>query len=198
MKAAIKTLLFLAALAFASQAGAQVPKIAGIASELEESVGYSYMQANVPSQGQLPMMGTVLSATKSVNLHLALKLQAGYSRSSDAFQTGRKADVLTYMIGPVIYPIRRYKYDIHTHILFGGARETGVAFENGGTLVRGFVNEPAWAAGAGFQYRITRSLSLRPEVEYLKTSYFDPTVAVHSQSNLRMSVSLAFRLGQRE
>lgn len=198
MKVALKTLLALASLGFASHAAAQAPKIAGITSELEESVGYSYMQARVPSQGQLPMMGVVLSASKSVNLHLGLKLQAGYSRSSDAFQTGRKADVLTYMVGPVIYPIRRYKYDIHAHILFGGARETGVTFENDGTLVRGYANEPAWAAGAGFQYRITRSLSLRPEVEYLKTSFFDPTLAIHSQSNLRMSLSLAFHLGQRE
>lgn len=198
MKAAIKAFLVLVSLALASMASAQVPRIAGVATAMEQSAGYSYMDANVPSQGHLPMMGTVFSATKGVNAHFGLKLQVGYLRSFDAFQTGRSADVLTYMGGPVIYPIRHRRFDIHAHVLLGGARETGVNFKDDGTLVRGFVNDPAWAGGAGFQCRITRSLSLRPEVEYLKTSFFDSNVAVHSQSNIRMSISLAFNIGQRE
>jgi opacity protein-like surface antigen len=82
--------------------------------------------------------------------------------------------------------------------LAGGARETGVNFENDGTLVRGYVNHFAWAGGAGFQFRISPALSLRPEVEYLRTSYFDSTVTIKGQTNLRTSLSLMYTLGRRE
>jgi hypothetical protein len=80
----------------------------------------------------------------------------------------------------------------------GGARETGVNFESDGTLVRGYVNHLAWAGGVGFQYRISSAFSLRPEVEYLRTSYFDSSVAIKPQSNLRTTLSLMYTFGRRE
>ena len=191
-------LLLLIALGLASQAYAQGPVIAGVAPVFEGGVGYSYMQSNVPSQGNMTMKGGVLSGSGDLNTHFGVKLQVGYSRSFDAFQTGRKADILTYMGGPVFYPIRRPKFDIHTQMLLGGARETGVNFENDGTLVRGFVNHFAWAGGLGFQYRITDALSLRPEVEYLRTSFFNSSVAIQGQTNLRTSLGLIYTFGRRE
>ena len=101
------------------------------------------------------MKGIVVSASGDLNSRFGAKLVVGYSRSPDAFQTGRVADVLTYMGGPVFYPVRRSKFDIHAQVLVGGARETGVNFENDGTLVRGYVNHFAWAGGVGFQYRVS-------------------------------------------
>jgi len=81
--------------------------------------------------------------------------------------------------------------------LVGGARETGVNFESDGTLVRGYVNHLAYAGAAGFQYRVTESLSLRPEVEYLRTSFFNSNVAVQSQTNLQTSLGLIYTFGRR-
>jgi len=60
------------------------------------------------------------------------------------------------------------------------------------------VNKFAWAGGGGFQYRISRSLSIRTGVDYLRTSYFDSTIAVKGQTNLRPSVSLIYTFGERE
>jgi opacity protein-like surface antigen len=103
------------------------------------------------------------------------------------------------MAGPVFYAVRRQKFDIHVQVLAGGARETGVNFESDGTLVRGYVNHPAYAGGAGFQYRVSSALSLRPEVEYLRTSYFNSNVAIQGQTNLRTSISMIYTFGrQRE
>ena len=124
-------------------------------------------------------------------------MEVGYSRSFDAFQTGRRADLLTYMAGPVFYPIRRSKFDIHAQVLVGGARETGVNFENDGTLIRGFVNHFAWAGGVGFQYRISDAFSLRPEVEYVETSFFNSSGAIQGQTNLRTSIGLIYTFGRR-
>jgi hypothetical protein len=145
------------------------------------------------------MKGAVASASGDLSPRIGVKLEVGYSRSFDAFQTGRVADVLTYMGGAVLYAIRRPRFDVHVQVLAGGARETGVNFESDGTLVRGYVNHPAWAGGAGFQYRISSALSLRPEVEYLRTSYFNSNVAIQGQTNLRTSISMIYTFGrQRE
>ena len=144
------------------------------------------------------MFGILASASADLNARLGVKLEVGYSRSTDVFQTGRSADILTYMAGPVFYPIRRPSFSIHVQVLAGGARETGVNFESDGTMVRGFVNQLAWAGGVGFQFRITPALSLRPEVEYLRTSFFNSSVAVQGQPNMRTSLSLIYTFGRRE
>ena len=194
----LKLWLLLVALGLASQVRAQGPVVAGVAPVIDWGIGYSYLNSTVPSQGSMAMKGILLSGSGDLNAHFGVKLEAGYSRSFDAFQTGRRADILTYMGGPVFYPVRRSKFDIHAQLLLGGARETGVNFESDGTLVRGFVNHFAWAGGAGFQYRISEALSLRPEVEYLRTSFFNSNVAIQGQPNLRMSLSMAYTFGRRQ
>jgi hypothetical protein len=198
MRMMLKLWLLVFMLGMASQARAQGPVIAGVAPVLEGGIGFLYMKSTVPSQGNLAMNGILVSASKDLNVHFGMKLEVGYSRSFDAFQTGRRADILTYMGGPVFYPLRRPGFSIHAQVLLGGARETGVNFENDGTLVRGFVNHVAWAGGAGFQFRISPALSLRPEVEYLRTSFFNSNVAPQGQTNLRGSLSLMYTFGRRE
>jgi opacity protein-like surface antigen len=192
-----KICLLLVTLGLASQARAQGPVIAGVAPVFEGGIGYSYVKSTVPSQGNLAMKGIVASASGDLNSHFGAKLEVGYSRSFDAFQTGRAADILTYMGGPVFYPVRRPKFDFHAQVLAGGARETGVNFENDGTLVRGFVNHFAWEGGAGFQFRMSEALSLRPEVEYLRTSFFNSNVAIQGHTNLRTTLNLVYTFGRR-
>jgi opacity protein-like surface antigen len=197
MRTMLKLWLLLVTLGLAAQVRAQGPVIAGVAPVVEGSIGFSYMKSNVPSQGNLAMNGILVSGSADLNVHFGAKLEVGYSRSFDAFQTGRRADILSYMGGPVFYPVRRSKFDIHAEVLVGGARETGVNFESDGTLVRGYVNHLAWAGGAGFQYRISEAFSLRPEVEYLRTSFFNSNVAIQGQTNLRTSLNLIYTFGRR-
>ena len=197
MRTTVKLWLLPVALGLVSQVHAQGPVVAGVAPVIDGGIGSSYMQSNVPSEGNLAMKGIVVSASGDVNAHFGAKLEVGYSRSFDAFQTGRAADILTYMGGPVFYPVRRRKFSIHAQVLLGGARETGVNFESNGTLVRGFVNHFAWAGGAGFQYRISEAFSLRPEVEYFRTSFFNSNVTIQGQTNLRPSLSLIYTFGRR-
>ncbi len=197
MRTMLKLWLLLVTLGLASQVRAQGPVIAGVAPVFEGGIGYSYVKSTVPSQGNLAMKGILMSASGDLNSHFGAKLEVGYSRSFDAFQTGRAADILTYMGGPVFYPIRRRKFDFHAQMLVGGARETGVNFENDGTLVRGYVNHFAWEGGAGFQFRMSEALSLRPEVEYLRTSYFNSNVAIQGQTNLRTTLNLIYTFGRR-
>ncbi len=197
MKTLLKPWLLLVTLGLASQVRAQGPVVAGVAPVFEGGIGYTYMRSNVPSQGNLAMKGALVSVSGDLNARFGAKLQVGYSRSFDAFQTGRTADLLTYMVGPAFYPVRHPKFDIHAQVLVGGARETGVNFESDGTLVRGYVNHFAWAGGLGFQFRISPAVALRPEVEYLRTSFFNSNVTIQGQPNLRTSLSVVYTLGRR-
>src|SRR5271168_2374919 len=87
---------------FAPLVHGQEPISAGVAPLQEGGVGFSYVQVNVPSEGQL-----------------AIKADFGYSRTLDAFHTGHSADLMTYMVGPVFYAVRRRKMNVYGELLLG-------------------------------------------------------------------------------
>jgi Outer membrane protein beta-barrel domain len=176
----------------------QGPISAGIAPAMEGGVGFSYTQANVPSEGQLAMNGVQAVLNADLQRHFGVKLDVGYSRSFDAFSTGHSADLLTYMAGPVFYPVRRRNMYVYGELLAGAARQTGVNFASNGQLVMGYANEFAWEGGGGLQYRLTRSFSFRVGADYLRTAYFNSDVAVQGQRNLRSSIYLIYTFGERE
>lgn len=180
------------------QARGQGPVTAGAAPVMEGGIGFSYVQANVPSQGQLGINGVQAVLSSDLQRHFGVKLDVGYSRSFDAFSTGRTADLLTYMAGPVFYPVRRRKMHVYGELLLGAARQTGVIFESNGQMVLGYANEFAWAGGAGVQYRLTPSFSLRVGADYLRTAFFNSNVTVQGQSNIRSSLCFIYTFGGRE
>jgi hypothetical protein len=196
MRTIIKLSLLL--LWFVPAAHGQGPIMAGVAPVMEGGVGFSYTQAKVPSEGQLAMNGVQAVLNADVQRHFGVKLDVGYSRTFDAFSTGHSADLLTYMAGPVFYPVRTRKTYVYAELLLGAARQTGVNFENNGQMVMGYANEFAWAGGGGFQYRLTPSFSLRVGADYLRTAYFNSQVSVQGQSNLRSSLCLIYTFGERE
>ena len=196
MRTIIKLSLLL--LLFVPQAHGQGPLSTGVAPVVEGGIGFSYLQATVPSQGQLRMNGVQAVFNADLQRHFGVKLDVGYSRSFDEFSTGRSADLLTYMAGPVFCPVRGRKMHVYTELLVGGARQTGVNFESNGQMVLGFVNKFAWAGGGGFQYRLARSLSVRVGADYFRTDFFNSNVAEERQRNIRSSVFLIYTFGERE
>lgn len=195
MKTILKlSLLFLVLVPLAH---AQGPIIAGAGPVVEAGVGYSYLRSDVPSEGWLGMNGILLSGNADFSRRFGVRLELGYSRSFDAFNTGRTTDMLTYMAGPIFYPVRHRHFSVYTQALFGGARQTGVN-ESDGVQVLGFVNKFAWSGGAGIQYRFDRSLSIRAGADYLHTQFFNSNVAIQGENNLRPSVSLIYTFGEHE
>jgi opacity protein-like surface antigen len=185
----------LLALLFAPAANAQHPAFAGVAPVLEAGVGYSFVDASVPSQSGLAMNGVQAIFNGDVSRRFGVKLDLGYTRSFNAFGTGHTADLLTYLAGPVFYPVRKRDTNVYTHFLMGGARETGVNFQSGGPPVLGFVNKFAWAGGAGIQYRLSRSFSVRVGADYLHSTFFNSTNTLQGQANIRTSVSMIYTFG---
>jgi len=188
-------LLLFASSAYAQEQG---PVRAGIAPVIEGGVGFTYTVGNVPSEGQIAMNGVQAVLNADLQRHFGVKLDVGYSRLFDAFSTGHSADVMTYMAGPVFYPVRTRKTYVYAELLVGAARQTGVNFENNGQMLMGYAHEFAWAGGGGFQYRLTPRFSLRVGADYLRTAFFDSNVAVQGQRNIRSSVSFIYTFGERE
>jgi opacity protein-like surface antigen len=184
-------------LSFAPWAFGQGPVSAGVSQEQEAGVGFSYTQANVPSEGQVGINGLQAVFSADLNRHFAIKTEFGYSRTFDAFHTGHSADLMTYMAGPVFYAVRRRKVSVYGELLLGAARQTGVNFENNGQMVLGYANEFAWAGGGGVQYEIVPSVSVRVGADYLRTSFFNSNVVVQGQTNLRSSIFLVYTFGAR-
>jgi opacity protein-like surface antigen len=180
---------------FASVAQAQNPLVAARAPLLEAGAAYSYVNTDIPSQGRLGMNGIQAIANADFSRRFGIKLDIGYARSFNAFSTRRSADLLTYMAGPVFYPVRNRGYNIYAQFLAGGARETGVNFVTNGAIVTGFVNKFAWSGGAGFQYRLTPTLSVRVGADYLRTQFFTPAITVQKQNTLRSSVGVIYTFG---
>lgn len=173
----------------------QGPISAGVSPVQQGGVGFSYTQANVPSEGQIGINGVQAVFSADLNRHLAIKTDFGYSRTFDAFHTGHSADLMTYMAGPVFYAVRRPKMYVYGELLLGAARQTGVNFEDNGQMVLGYANEFAWAGGGGIQYEIVPSFSVRVGADYLRTSFFNSNVVVQGQTNLRSSIFLVYTFG---
>jgi opacity protein-like surface antigen len=176
---------------------AQNPVFAGAAPSLEAGIGYSYLSVDVPSQNRIPMNGVEASFSADFHPRLGIKFDVGYNRAFNVFDTRRHADLLSYMAGPVFYPVRRRKFSAYTHLLLGGARETGVNFTASGGVVTGWMNRFAWAAGGGVAYRLTPSFSARLGADYMRTSFFNSNLEFEGQNNMRTSASLVYTFGER-
>jgi hypothetical protein len=175
---------------------AQGPRVAGVGPVIEAGVGYQYVDASVPSQNSLGMNGVQMVANADFSRRFGVALDLGYSRNFDAYNSGHTADLLTYMAGPIFYPVRKRNWYVYTHLLVGGARETGVNFESNGQIVLGYANRFAWAGGGGFEYRFSRAFAVRMGADYLRTSFYNSNIQLQGQSNLRPSVSLIYTFGE--
>ena len=197
MKAFRKWLFLSIFLVLARGSEAQNPGVAGAAPSMEAGIGYSYLNVDVPSQNRIAMNGVDASFTADFRRRFGIRFDLGYDRASNVFDTNRHADLLTYMAGPVFYPVRRKSFSAYAHLLLGGARQSGVNFTSNGGIATGWVNHFAWAAGGGVQYRLTPALSVRLGGDYLRTSFFNANLAYEGQNNVRMAGSIVYTFGGR-
>jgi Outer membrane protein beta-barrel domain len=179
------------------RAAGQGPIVGGIGPEIEAHGGFEYIGMQVPSASSVPMYGADSGLTVGVTRHLGIRLDLGYARASNVYDTGHHSDVLTYMAGPVLYPVRTRKASPYVELLLGGARVTGPIPDGEGGFYRGYANDVAWAGGGGMEIRTTPEFAVRVGADYLHTKYFDSNGLLGGQGNLRGVVSFTYYLGGR-
>lgn len=195
MKNVSVSLLFYALFAISSYA--QEPIAAGYSPVIKVSGGYSYVNLGVPDRPRLNLQGIEAGATVDINSRFGIELDGSYTRGSNTYGSGHVVDLLTYMGGPVFYPIRTKKLNVYVHGLFGGARETGVNYNSSGEILLGFVASYMWGAGGGAEYQIDQHLSVRLGCDLLNTATFNSQPALQRENNVRAFAGFTYRFGGR-
>jgi hypothetical protein len=181
----------------APRAAGQGPIVTATGPEIEAHGGFEYIGQQVPGASSVPMYGVNSGLTVGISKHFGVRLDLGYARASNVFDTGYSSDILSYMAGPVFYPVRTRRVSPYGQLLLGGARVSGAIPDGQGGSYHGYANEFAWAGGGGFEIRTSPEFALRIGADYLHTSYFNPNAALAGEGNIRGTVSFVFFPGGR-
>jgi opacity protein-like surface antigen len=176
---------------------ARPPLVAGRGKMLDVSLGYAYVSSGQSLAPRLGLRGADASATMGF-YRLGLKVDLGYARAANVLGTGHRSDVFTYMAGPVFYPTRHRNFNTYVHVLVGGSKVSGpVRVADGRILLGGWMIGYAWAGGGGVEYWLSDSLAIRTGADFMRTAYFDATLAVRSQYSIRTTATAVYFFGRR-
>jgi hypothetical protein len=137
---------------------------------IDVSLGYAYVSSGQSLSKRLGQRGADASFTIGFS-RLGIKGDLGYARASNVLGTGHHSDVFK-VSGPV-------------------------RLNGGGILLGGWATGYAWAVGGGVDYWISDTLAIRTGGDYMRTAYYDPTLAVRGQTNLRTTASVVYFFGRR-
>jgi hypothetical protein len=174
-----------------------VPAAPARGKTIELGLGYSYVSHAENLSQRVGLQG----ADGSVTIYfgrVGLKADVGYARASNVFGTGKHSDVLSYLVGPVFHHRVRPNFNTYAHALVGGVRVSGPILTNGGLiLLGGWSTGYAWAVGGGTEYWVTPSMAIRTGADYLRTTYYDASLVIRGQGNLRTTATVAYYFGMR-
>jgi opacity protein-like surface antigen len=165
-------------------------------SKVDLFTGYSYVRAN-PSGGTLPqgatsqpsfnMNGGEASVAYNVNNWFSGVFDfAGYRTSQLLSNPPLKGNMYTYIFGPRVSYRHLGRITPFAQTLFGIA--------HGDTYLVGTKTEFAMTVGGGFDYSLSRHLSVRPiQADYLLTRFEEEFLSgKRTQNNVRLSTGLVF------
>jgi opacity protein-like surface antigen len=164
--------------------------------DLKAGVGYAFTNSGMPSTGRLNLTGADAAVIADLSSFFGVTADFSYVRAPNVFGTSH-ADVLSYLAGPMLYPVARGRMRVYVRGLFGGARVTGAIPNGVNPPITGFVNKFSWAVGGGVEYQISPSVTLRSGGDYQHTYFFNPTETIQGQNDFRAVCSVVFSVWQR-
>jgi hypothetical protein len=114
----------------------KTPVAAAGVKTIELGLGYSYVSHAENQSKRVGLQGADASFTICFS-RLDIKADVGYARASNVMGTGRRSDVLSYLVGPVFHPTTRRNFNTYVHALVGGARVSGPILTNDGPSCSG-------------------------------------------------------------
>jgi hypothetical protein len=159
------------------------------------SAGYSVTAAGLPASGRADLTGFNVSISADSGKRIGAKLDLGYARAANVLNSGRRMDILSYLVGPVFSVSNKRSLSTYAQLLAGGARVAGPVSNGNGTLITGYVNYPAWGLGGGVEYSVSPAFGFRVSVDYLHTHFYNSAGAVRGQNDLRVVNSFVYYLG---
>jgi hypothetical protein len=193
------TFLFLLALitpAAAQNIPTGVPE-AGSGPAFDFSAGYTYLTMPVTSTNTANLNG--LDAASGIDFlhHWGAIADASYVRASNVLGMGHGSYVMTFLVGPVFYPVERHSFRLSLRGLVGAGLVDSIVPVNSTTNLHGWVARPSYGGGAGIEHSIYGPFGVRVNGDYLRTAFVNAADAVQAQNNLRLTVSLVFHVRDR-
>jgi hypothetical protein len=192
--------IFAASLCFllcAAHTSAQSPVPAARGLSIDAGLGYAYVRHGESASSPVGLWGGDASFTIGSS-RLGFKADLAYARAATIPGTGHHSEVLSYLAGPVFHPTIRRNLGTYVQVLVGAARVSGpVPLGGGGYLLGGWGTGLAWLAGGGVEWRVTDAIIIRTGVDYMRTSYFDPSLSYRGQNNLRSTATIVYSFKRR-
>jgi opacity protein-like surface antigen len=175
----------------------EAPIATARAKTIELGLGYSYLSQPGNQSNRLGLRGPDASITIGSS-RLGITAEVGYAQASNVLGTGRHSSVFTYLAGPVFHHTVHRSFDTYVHVLVGGAKVSGPLLTNSGIiLLGGWTTSYAWAVGGGVEYWATDAMAIRTGVDYLRTAFYDPSLAVRGQGNIKTTATVVYYFGMR-
>ena len=132
------------------------------------------------------------------NSHWGATIDSSYVRTSDVLSTGKGGYALTFLTGPVFYPVGHGNNRVFLHLLGGAGLVDSAVPVSGTTYLHGWVARYAYAAGGGIERSLSGRFAVRVNGDYLRTAFVDSADVVQFENNLRLTVSFVVRLKERK
>ena len=164
----------------------------------ELSAGYTLHRYDVSSGPKLSMNGWYGSGEYNVFRHwlgVAAELSGAYKDEGVNGDTS----LYTLMVGPQIYPFRHHKVTPFVHVLFGEGyvRISFPAYAGFPAFTRSDTSR-AWQGGGGLDLDRWEHWGVRLiQIDYGSTNFFS-TPSYTGQTNIRASVGLTYRWGEKK
>jgi len=191
---ALAFLLLLAAPVLAQDHFHGGPPAAGFGPSYDVSFGYSYLTASTPGAGRVNLNGLNAGGHMDFFQRWGATVDAGYVRTGNVLGTGNGGYILTFLGGPVFYPVQHGSTRVFVHALGGAGLVDSAVPTSGTTYLHGWVARYAYAVGGGVERSIAGRFGIRVKADYLRTAFVDSADAVQLQNNLRLTMGLVFRL----
>jgi len=190
--------LLLVAPALAQNGLQSPPAPAVMGPSYDVSVGYTNLMMPIPGAKHVLLNGLDASGSIGLSQHWAAILESSFARTSNDLSTGHQAYMFNSQSGPVFYPWEHGNTRLLLRGLGGFAMIDGGVPRDANSYFRGWLVRPSFAFGGGVERAVGSQLLLRVNADYLRTSFYGATGTVQGQNNLRLTMSLGFRLQSRQ
>src|SRR5438132_9903146 len=100
----------------------QPPIAPGHFSVFNFSSGYSVTNLAIPSSGRIALTGMDVSLAADNGRRIGAKLDLSYALARNVFNSGHRADVFSYLVGPVFSLWNNNSLNTYSHVLSVGGR----------------------------------------------------------------------------
>ena len=161
--------------------------------DYDVSAGYTYLTMAIPGAGRVDLNGLDVSGRVDLKPRWGAMVDSNYVRTSNVLGTKHDGYLLSFLGGPVFYPVDHGNTRAFVHVLAGVGIVDG-AVPATDTEYHGWLGRFSYAVGGGVEHSVSRRFAVRVIGDYLRTDFFDSAGAVQPQNNFRVTTSLVFRL----